>query len=187
MPGAGRQAEPLGGAGQQGAALGVGLGDGREQRAVGVGVAARLGPVARPIGQQPGGAIGLDGQELALAIELGEALALDGARGGDAGRDIGRALGRRRQGEVGRRSPAARRCRSMRSSSGPEMLALVVRPQRGARRRPGPAPSRWPQRQGFIAATSWKRAGIGDVGVGARHGDAARSPAAGAAPPARRD
>jgi len=48
MPGARRQAEPLGGAGQQGAALGVGLGDGGEQLAVGVGIAARLGPVAHP-------------------------------------------------------------------------------------------------------------------------------------------
>ncbi len=36
MPGAGRQAEPLGSAGQRGAAFGIGLGDGRQQRAVGV-------------------------------------------------------------------------------------------------------------------------------------------------------
>ena len=42
MPGAGRQAEPLGRAGKQRAALGIGLGDGGQKRAVGVGIAARF-------------------------------------------------------------------------------------------------------------------------------------------------
>ena len=42
MPGAGRKAEALGGAREQGTALGIGLGDGGQKRTVGVGIAARF-------------------------------------------------------------------------------------------------------------------------------------------------
>ena len=142
--------------------------------AVGVGVAARLGPAARPVGQQARRSARLDGEKLGLAVELGQPLALHGARRRDAGRDIGRAFGRRRQGEVGGARPAARRCRDRCGR------AAVPRACPGSRRRSaGARPQarlgsiRWPQRQGFIAATSWKRAGIGDMGVGAGHGHAA--------------
>ena len=102
MPGARRQAEPLGRPREQCAALGIGLGDSGQEHAVGVGVAARLRPAAGAVGQKAGRLIGFDGQELAFAIELGQALALDGTRGGDAGHNIGRAFGRWRQSEIGR-------------------------------------------------------------------------------------
>ena len=49
--------------------------------------------------------------------------------------------------------------RSMRSNSGPEMRDWYSRAHLGARPQPSAASSRWPQRHGFIAATSMKRAG----------------------------
>jgi len=42
MPGAGREAEPFCRPGEEGAAFGIGLGNGGQKRTVGVGVAARL-------------------------------------------------------------------------------------------------------------------------------------------------
>ena len=42
MPGAGREAEALGGAREQRAAVGVGFGDGGQKGAIGVGIAAWL-------------------------------------------------------------------------------------------------------------------------------------------------
>jgi hypothetical protein len=87
-----RQPEPLGGTREPRLAFGVGVGDGREQRAVGLGIAARLGPDARPLGQQAGRPVGLDGGQLALAIERGQPLALDRVRRRDALGDVGRSI-----------------------------------------------------------------------------------------------
>ena len=83
MPGAGRQAEPpsrrRGPAGRDRRRR---LRDRREQRTVGVGIAARFGPVARPLRQQAGRLIGLDGDQLALAVEAASRSRCT-ARGGD--------------------------------------------------------------------------------------------------------
>ena len=95
MPGACRETQPLGRAREQGTALGIGLGDRRQQRTVGVGIATRLGPTTREAGQETGGRLGLDFDELALAIERSQPLSLDFTRRGDASSNIGGVFGGR--------------------------------------------------------------------------------------------
>ena len=105
VPGAGREAEPLGGAGQQGAALGVGLGDRGQQlrrRCRRCSAAWTSRAPGRTAGRR---SARLRPSACSCDCELGQPLALDGARRRHAGGDIGRAFGRRRQGEVGGLDP----------------------------------------------------------------------------------
>ena len=69
MPGAGGKAQAFGGAAEQGAAFGVGFGDGGQQGAVGVGVAARLRPVADTVGKKTGGEEPLPSPQSIVFIE----------------------------------------------------------------------------------------------------------------------
>ncbi len=159
MPRPGGQPQTLGRARQQGAALRVGLGDRGQQGAIGIGIATRLRPAARHPCQQAGRRLGLDFDELALAVEGSETLALNGACCSDARGDIGRAFGGRRQGKI---CGADRRhidveIDAIEQRSGDLALIVGAAAWRAAAAWLGSI--RWPQRQGFIAATSWKRAG----------------------------
>ena len=105
---------------------------------------------------------------------LGVARGLHLPRRRDARGDLGRAFGRRRQYEVGgadRRRPR---------HGGRSGRAAAPRPWPDNRRRSAArgeqasaGSPRWPQRHGFIAATSCTRAGKGDMGIGARDADRA--------------
>lgn len=97
----------------------------------------------------------------AVEPQRGVALLLQAARRRDTGSDLGRAF--RRRGRI--RSAAVTAgtsiTRSMRSRRGPEIRAWYCAMQRsfGWRRQWKPGSVAWPQRQGFMAATSWKQAG----------------------------
>ena len=158
VPRAGRETQPFGGAGEQRAAFGIGLGD-RGQEVPSVSALHRGLDQPRAQSDSRPAAGSASTSKACPCVELGQPLALDGARRGHPRGDIGRAFGGRRQSEIGGLDRGHVDAEIDAVEQRARQLALIVERRSAGRGRRRGSALRWPQRQGFIAATSWKRAG----------------------------